>query len=155
MSQVWTLVERKPRNYRLGLSDFNVPIEEIDRLSRSMLEGKLPDDFIATVLDCSMRVLNLHPDYYPWSAVAGDDVCYGLSDQGIDTAQVWQYVNEKAEQLGKRFPSIVETDRGSNQSLTNLFEIYALTKFHNIGGINKVQPIKHARLLIEGTFPIV
>ena len=137
MGVVYRPVNKK-RDYKQGLSGLRIPSEEIARISQGLVEGRLPRDILDTVITNAARIEELHPDAYPWGACDDDDIYYGLKDAGIQSERVWQdataYVRQKFD---RGMPRVCDVGSGFEAALSNLFEIYALAKYHDVSVLRK------------------
>jgi hypothetical protein len=133
--QVWTFwEERKATDYEVGLSNLGIPPDEIVRISQGLVVGRLPRDVLDVVITNEANVGKLHPDRYPWENWGSDTITTGLADKRINSRAVWQdattYVKRR---FGRGMPCICDVSAGCEQALTNLFEVYALAKYHDVG----------------------
>ena len=123
----------KEHDYETGLLILGIPGSEMIRISTSLVRGRLPRDVIDVIIVNADRIEGVHPDRYPWAGQTSDEISGGLIDKSIDCGEIWRdaasYVRGK---FGKEMPRICDVAAGYPQALTNLFEIYALAKYHDV-----------------------
>jgi hypothetical protein len=118
------------KDYKTGLAGIGMPEKDRVRISEGLQRGQLPRDILDVVIKNEARIEHIHPDNYPWEACAGDTIYKGLANQGIDSRKVWEEAERYVNNTFKRgMPRICDTS-SYEQALTNLFEIYALAKYH-------------------------
>lgn len=108
-----------------------LPLNDIEKIDKFLHKDRLPKEVLDTVIRSEDEVSRIHPDNYPWDR-AGDDITYGLFDHEINSRAIWEnaanYIKIKYH---RGMPFQCDVSSGFDQALTNLFEMYALAKYHS------------------------
>ena len=121
------------RDYRDWMLKLGIPQEMIMRISSAFGELTLPSEVLDDIVAGEERVGKLHPDKYPWDTWVFDNLKQGLEDEEVNCGGVWKGAEEYVRRKYFRaMPAQCATELGASSALTNLLQIYALAKYHNI-----------------------
>ena len=129
--------EPRIRDYQSGLRALGIPYDDAERTSGFLRRGEIPPDVLDAIARGVSRVEKLHPDKYPWRASVFDGISDGLAAAGIDTDRVWKEVSRYLMSTHNQGTPRQCIESPTNDALANLFEVYALARYHDIETLDR------------------
>jgi len=134
--------EPRIRDYQSGLRALGIPYDDVERITGFLVRGKIPADVLDVIAQGVSRVERLHPDKYPWHASIFDGISDGLATAGIDTNRAWQEVSRYLKSRHNQGTPRQCVDDSTNGAVTNLFEVYALARYHDIENLGTRREVR-------------
>ena len=118
-----------------GLSLLGIPDKEVCKISTFLRHGRIPTTVLISIMKNEPGVTAVHPDKFPWESWVYDEISKGLRNE-INTDIVYDSTQEHVKRIyGRDLPHTSLDTEGTSGAITNLMEMYALARFHDLDAL--------------------